>query len=93
MTAEMARSAIGFKLQTLVQSICSIKTTDPIIQAYPGIHHNRANMIACRDWLINEYGTPAPSKWDKVADAVFYDLPIIEAALIDALKANGLQNP
>lgn len=81
------------ELQSLVQNIRALKPNEPILVAYPDIHYQLADQISRRNWLAHEYGTIAPVKWGEVADSVFNDVPVIESAILAALKANGMPDP
>lgn len=84
------RAAIGFEFQSFVQNIRSVKTTDSIAKAYPGMHYNMKYHIARRNWLAHEYETTSPLKWAEIAKSIYNDLPTNESAIIDALKALGV---
>jgi len=44
------------------------------------------------NWLSRKYATPAPIKWDHVADSVYDDLPVMKSSIIEALRASGIVN-
>ncbi|KAL6303403.1 hypothetical protein BKA93DRAFT_341666 [Sparassis latifolia] len=86
-----ARSAIGLDFQFLVQTIRSVKKSDPLVKAYPDIHYNLRQQNKRRKWLT--YKLTVPIQWGDIADGVYDDIPRIEAALLSALVANGISNP
>ncbi|EIM87722.1 uncharacterized protein STEHIDRAFT_155100 [Stereum hirsutum FP-91666 SS1] len=92
-TIEGVRAGIGFQLQSLVQNIRAVKEQHPIAQAHPNIHYKLKDQISRRNWLAHEYGTTFPVRWQDVADSIFNDVPVIESAIIAALKANGVVDP
>ncbi|KAF7783409.1 hypothetical protein Agabi119p4_1433 [Agaricus bisporus var. burnettii] len=92
-TIDIARASVAFEFLDFVNNIRSIKSHDPILNLHPNIHYNFRNIVGRRNWLIHEYNTMLPLKWEEIADSVFHDVPIIEKEIIRALNANGVPIP
>jgi hypothetical protein len=84
-----ARTSIGLEFQALIQNVRAVKPTHLIVAAFPDIHYHINNGIARRNWLVHDYETTAPIKWDDIAESIFEDIPIMEIAIEAALNADG----